>query len=307
MSDCRDVTFVVAGQRLSAKLHLPEDRRGRLPCVVMAHGTTGTMDFALPAYAARFVEAGLAVLTFDYRHFGASDGQPRQLIRVPAQIEDLHAAVSFARSITAVDPTRIALWGTSLGAGHALTVASADPAISAVAAQLPFLGVDPRNDSPRSASVTMKLFARAIRDSIGGWLNRPPVMMKMLGLPGDVAVFSGDEDFEAMQTLAASAPTWRNELAARSLFSLMTYRPIKSARHVTAPVLFLVAEEDTAASTRLAERAAHLAPAGELQHYPGNHFAAYGGSVFERMVSAETTFFTSRLAERPVTRLDRRP
>ena len=46
MGERRDVTFGVNGQRCSAWLCLPESPTESLPCVVMAHGTTGTKDFA---------------------------------------------------------------------------------------------------------------------------------------------------------------------------------------------------------------------------------------------------------------------
>lgn len=157
--------------RCAGWLYLPPRAEGAPPCVVMAHGTTGTRDFGLPSYAARFAAAGLAVLTFDYRHFGASEGEPRQLVHIDRQLEDLRSAVGYARALREVDAARVALWGTSLGAGHVLSAAAADAAITAAVAQLPFLGVDPRNKSPRSASVTLKLFARAMRDAAGARLG----------------------------------------------------------------------------------------------------------------------------------------
>lgn len=297
MSERHDLTFMVDGQMCSASIYTPPSPLGPLPCVVMAHGTTGTMDFALPSYAARFTRAGLAVFVFDYRHFGASDGEPRQLIRVPEQLQDMRAAVAFARSRPELDAQRTALWGTSLGAGHVLSIAATDPSIAAVVAQLPFLGVDPRNESPRTTSVTLTLFTQAVRDTVGAWFGSVPVMMPMLGRPGEVAVFTGQEDYEAVEALAATAPMWRNEMAARSLFSLLRYRPVSLARDVRAPMLFLVAEGDTAASNRLTEHAAREAPRGELRRYPGSHFSAYQGPVFEQMVADETAFLVEHLAE----------
>ena len=50
---------------------------GELPCVVMGHGGSGTKRLGLPKYAEKFTAAGLAVLAFDYRHFGSSGGEPR--------------------------------------------------------------------------------------------------------------------------------------------------------------------------------------------------------------------------------------
>jgi len=50
------------------------------------------------------------VLLFDYRHFGDSDGKPRQLVSVRRQLQDYAAAVAFARALSGVDPARIAVW-----------------------------------------------------------------------------------------------------------------------------------------------------------------------------------------------------
>jgi fermentation-respiration switch protein FrsA (DUF1100 family) len=54
----RDVDFRVAGTRCAGWLYLPTQAAGEAPCVVMAHGTTGTKDFGLPSYAARFAGRG---------------------------------------------------------------------------------------------------------------------------------------------------------------------------------------------------------------------------------------------------------
>jgi hypothetical protein len=43
--------------------------------MVMAHDFSATKELRLPAYAERFCAAGIGVLLFDYRHFGASGGE----------------------------------------------------------------------------------------------------------------------------------------------------------------------------------------------------------------------------------------
>jgi alpha/beta superfamily hydrolase len=54
-----------------------------VPCVVMGAGFSGTQDTpSIQAVAQAFANAGFAALTFDYRHFGESDGAPRQLVRI---------------------------------------------------------------------------------------------------------------------------------------------------------------------------------------------------------------------------------
>ena len=50
-----------------------------------AHGLAGVKEMRLDAYAERFCAAGLACLVFDYRHFGESAGEPRQLLDIQRQ------------------------------------------------------------------------------------------------------------------------------------------------------------------------------------------------------------------------------
>src|SRR4051812_50145561 len=66
------------------------------PVVVMAHGLAGTMDSGLQPFAEALAAAGLDVLTFDYRGFGASAGSPPQTGSIAGQLEDYPAPMSAA-------------------------------------------------------------------------------------------------------------------------------------------------------------------------------------------------------------------
>ena len=104
----------------------------------MAHGFSATRDLRLDAYAERFCAAGIGALLFDYRHFGASAGEPRQLLDIRRQHADYRAAVAYARGLDWVDPDRVALFGSSFSGGHVIAVAAQDPRIAAVVSQCPF-------------------------------------------------------------------------------------------------------------------------------------------------------------------------
>jgi cephalosporin-C deacetylase-like acetyl esterase len=73
-----DITFGSGSSTCRAWLYRPATTASAArPCVVMAHGFGATRDASLAPYAERFAAAGMNVLLFDYRHFGASDGEPR--------------------------------------------------------------------------------------------------------------------------------------------------------------------------------------------------------------------------------------
>ena len=101
MATPEDVRIPSHGEQLAAYLYRPEPTRGDVPCVVMAHGFSGTRDDGLPAYAEEFRDAGFAVIVFDYRHFGASTGEPRQLLDIGRQHDDYRAVVAWAAGSTA--------------------------------------------------------------------------------------------------------------------------------------------------------------------------------------------------------------
>ena len=111
---------------------------GPPPVIVMAHGLGAIKALRLSAFAERFQAAGYACLVFDYRHFGDSEGEPRELLSISRQREDWRAAVAYARSLPDVDTDRVVLWGTSFGGGHAIATAAADHAVVAAIAQCPF-------------------------------------------------------------------------------------------------------------------------------------------------------------------------
>jgi hypothetical protein len=290
-----EVSFDSGGVACAATLYRPSGAAGPVPCVVMAHGTAGTRDLGLAAYAERFAAAGLAALLFDYRHFGASGGEPRQLIDIPGQLDDYRAAIRFARGVAGVDPARIALWGTSLSGGHVLAVAATDPRLAAVVAQVPFAGVEFGRSGPRSGAATLRLLVAAIRDAFRGLLGRPPYLIPLVADPGTVAAFTDPEARAALATLASAAPSWGNAFAARAILALLRYRPGALADRVSMPLLVCIAERDTAGSVTLAVRAAERAPRGALRRYPVGHFAVYLGEVRDRLIADETAFLRSHL------------
>src|SRR3954453_11513502 len=121
-----DIEFHSGGNTCAAWLYRPEGDEPH-PIVVLAHGFGGVREARLWAYAERFADAGIAALVFDYRGFGGSSGEPRQLLSIPRQLDDWRAALSFARGLDGIDPGRVAAWGTSFSGGPGLGSPAWDP------------------------------------------------------------------------------------------------------------------------------------------------------------------------------------
>ena len=132
-----DVLFLSGEVHCAAWLYQPE-RQEPHPVIIMAHGLGGTREMRLDAYAEKFCRAGYACLVFDYRHFGASEGQPRQLLDIAHQLQDWRSAVAYARTLDSLDATRVILWGSSFSGGHVLEVAAPDSPFAPAMVQGPF-------------------------------------------------------------------------------------------------------------------------------------------------------------------------
>lgn len=97
ISPRKDVTFSSAGLTCAAWFY-PAPRE-HAPLVIMAHGLGATRELRLAAYAERFQAAGFAALVFDYRHYGASEGEPRELLSIGKQLDDWRAAIAFGKTL----------------------------------------------------------------------------------------------------------------------------------------------------------------------------------------------------------------
>ena len=117
---------------IAAWLYRPDGAEG---CVVMAHGLSAVRDMRLPAYAERFAGAGLAVLLFDYRGFGSSGGEPRQVADIGAQLDDWRTGIRYARGLEGIK--RVGLMGSSFSGGHVIELAAKEAGIAAAVAQCP--------------------------------------------------------------------------------------------------------------------------------------------------------------------------
>ena len=226
----QEVSFESEGARCAADLHQPATVDSRLPCVVMGHGGSGTKRLGLPKYAKKFTAAGLAVLAFDYRHFGASGGEPRQVIDVVEQQDDYRAAVRYVRNRGDIDTNRVALWGTSLSGGHVLAVAATDPHIAAVVSQVPLVDGWHRGRTLRQRLNwevtwrTLQFIVAAMRDVVGAKLGKGPYLVPVVADSGKVAVFTEPEARAVFEALGGEIVGWRNDLAPRMLFALPRYR-----------------------------------------------------------------------------------
>jgi uncharacterized protein len=91
------------------------------PWILIFHGNAGNIgDAGRPEHYALLRNLGLNVLTFDYRGYGESEGTPTEA----GLYRDADAAFGFLRDSLRAPPSRIWIFGHSLGSAVAVDLAS---------------------------------------------------------------------------------------------------------------------------------------------------------------------------------------
>jgi uncharacterized protein len=295
----QNVDFSSGDERCRGWLFRPDD--GVQPsgaCIVMAHGFGLTRDAGLERYAERFVAGGFTVLAFDYRHFGDSDGEPRQLLAVGRQLEDWGCAIAFARTLDGVDPGRIGLWGTSFSGGHAVVTAANDGRVAAVAIQCPMLdaGAAARRYRRRAGiGAFLKLGLLSMADRLRAALGLSPLYIPIVGAQRPFAALAGEDVVTGYAAL--TPPHWRNEICARYALTLARYRPADHIEKVPCMLLMQVClQDDVVPPSAAIEAAERGGKAVRLETYDCRHFEIYH-EYFEQASSQQLEFFKSKLAE----------
>lgn len=264
---------------------------GPYPVIILCHGFCGIRELLLPAFAQAFVKSGFAVVTFDYRGFGDSEGERGRL--VPAmQIADITTVIHWTREQECFDSHRIALWGTSLGGGHVFGAAAKDPMIKCVVSQLAFADGDQvitgrMDDSERTAFIHTLDTMQEKQQETGRelFVSIPKVL----------------SDIESKAFFAENRqrfPKLDIKIPFLTILETLRYKPALYAAQVTCPTLVVVAGKDTVNPPEYG-RALFKKVAAETKHFheerEARHYDVYSGEAFKRIARIQTDWFRKYL------------
>jgi len=276
----RDIEFDAEGVTLRG-WHYPagDAGSGGAPAVVMAHGFSAVKEMYLDRFAEVFNAAGMNVVVFDNRNFGASDGEPRQEIDPWDQVRDYRDAITYASTLPEVDADRIGIWGSSYSGGHVLVVAAIDRRVKAVVCQVPLIsGHDNLRALVRADFIAgfRQLFDA---DRLARFRGEPPAMVPVVDAdPLAPSALPTPDSWEWFtETGKSRAPAWRNEVTLRSVELFTEYEPGTYLPWISpTPLLMLVARGDHLVPAELAIAAFDTAhEPKKLVILPGGHFEAY--------------------------------
>lgn len=291
-----DLEFSSGGVTCRGYYYRPDNVDADLPCIVMAHGFGATRDCGITPFAEAFRDAGYAVFLFDYRHFGASGGEPRQLLSPAREVDDWLAALAFVRALDGIDGKRICLWGTSFSGGLVTVAAARDGNVQCVIAQCPMMdGLSSVLAVIGYAGVgqALRLTMHGLVDLLRRGFGATPHYIASAGRPGDVAAMSAPDCWDGYTYLIPDGVP--NQVAAGIAVTLPLFRPLAQASKVSCPALVLICEKDSVAPAAAAEKAAARMANAEVRRYPVGHFDVYRDEAFRISLADQLGFLKAHL------------
>lgn len=296
----KDIAFNAEGVVLRGWFYLPDKAEGPVPTIVMAHGFSAVKEQNLDDFAEAFASSGLAVLVFDNRNFGASDGEPRQEIDPVQQIRDYRHAITFACTLPEVDRDRIGIWGTSFSGGHVVVVGAIDRRVKCVVSQVPTISGSAASLRRLRGDLLPNLLSAFDADRQARFAGEAPKTIPVVAENETTpCALAGKEAWEFFSQSMKHAPSYRNEITLRSAEMAREYEPGSFIMRISpTPLLMIVADQDWITPADLAldafETARHPK---KLLLLSGGHFVPYI-EAFERASAAATEWFHEHLMPR---------
>lgn len=284
----KPVSFKAEGLNCRGRLYLPDGIKNA-PVIIMAHGLGAEMSFGIPAYAEKFAANGFAVLTFDYRCFGESEGVPEHYISIKGQLKDWESSIEFVKNLKEIDKNKICIWGFSYSGGHVLITAAKNSNVKAFISHVPFM------DSVEflkkyGFSNIVKADIAGIRDILNSVRGKSPYNIAIVGREDEFAVLNTPESYEGYLSMIPENSEWKNRLPARFVFNGIWYRPKKYIPGIKCRGMVIFAEFDSFTDAALIEKSFKSKKNIELLEFPCGHFMLFEGEYFRKAVRAEIKF-----------------
>lgn len=197
------VTWLSEGEQIVGMLHLPE-AEAPVPGVVLLHGFTGSKVEAHRSFvklSRALAEGGMAVLRFDFRGSGDSEGEFSKMT-VDQECADAHSALEYLRMRKEVNQDQIGLLGMSLGGLVAAVVSGGHPEIKSRVLWCPVGDPSAAAERKMDTSVMQQMDDMGFCD-MGGWqvgkeflekLHRAKPLQEIVKCKAPALLLQGTED-----------------------------------------------------------------------------------------------------------------
>jgi dienelactone hydrolase len=289
--DHQEITIWSQGVRLAGDIYKPKGLAvdAKLPGILMVPGWGGNKGNVGRNYAKHFASTGFVVLAFDFKSWGESDGPVvmttalrqidesaevnvvgthiRQFINPLSMMEDVRAALYYLGGEPQVMADNLGIWGTSMGGGLAVVMATQDSRIKALVDQM-----GPVN------------YQYNLKDIPANYVRSVETQMARGGLPP----FPGPTENASPQL--KGYPDW---------VAMKRFNPMSYAEQLTIPTLIIDAQEEALFDTKQNGQRLYDAIKSRVESrysvYPVKHYDMYEGENLAKARSEGLQWFIDHL------------
>lgn len=293
----RDVSFKAVDGTVLRGWFYPT--KNKAPCIIMSHGLGGVRHFLLPPFASRFQAAGFAVMLYDNRNWGDSDGLPRQESNPSLQQTDYYDAFNFVITLPNVDRDQIVYWGTSFSGGNVIHAAAVDKRIKAAIVQAPAVSGETRSLAFKDR--IPQLFddrARITNGEPGGRVPQIAPDLESAKRGNYPCMFPDLHAYESFAGISELGTTWENYVTEQTQLYMLLFEAQAVIHRVSpTPLLMVVPGNDVTVKTASQLAAFEKAKEPKQLFYieGAGHFDVYLGETFERNIEVQIEFLRKHL------------
>lgn len=238
------ITFQRENLSLAGLLFLPKtfSETSKYNAIIIQGSLTSVKEMMGTTYGERLAAKGFVCLTFDYSHYGESEGEPRQLEDPLEKLKDLQAAVTYLLQQPFV--RSVSMLGICTSGGNAMYLAARDRRLKAVATVAGFF---PEPELVKTGMLGEEKFNKRIEASRKAW-----ELYKATGENTIVTTYSETDPTAANYAPRTGAydyytnpqrgnvPNYRNEISVISFNGFYSdFNPVAEAESVTIPTLIV--------------------------------------------------------------------
>ncbi|KAF5378440.1 hypothetical protein D9757_005574 [Collybiopsis confluens] len=299
--DCLRIPTASKDVFLHVWLYKPEGD-GPFPVVIAGHGLSVTKEAGLGVFGEKWAnEAAFASIIFDYRFFGESDGQPRNLAVYSKQLEDYKSVLRWVRERpNEFKNDKIVIMGSATSGINVVNLALNDPGLAGAMMHSPILdGYATITALPFNA----RLMFWATVDLIKEKLGLAPVFIRAVGRPGEFAFLTTPSSYPGFEQMFSQGSIPFSEapnlLTPRVVYELLgaSARPGLQLNQVLCKTLVVSARDDDCIPIQIARNLVAAAPEKVVYvELPCGHYdVMQGGKGFDDNVKAQISFLQSLL------------
>lgn len=117
MHKLKKISLNIKGSKVVGNLHIPHNWNKGPACVV-AGPMTSVKEQVTGVYAEVLANHGVMSLSIDHRHYGESEGEPRQFEYYKHKIEDLIGCIDYLEERENIERSQLGIFGICLGCGY---------------------------------------------------------------------------------------------------------------------------------------------------------------------------------------------